>query len=262
MKLDRRFVEADLRIATGLVEPHFMAGYSGGRKVIAPGVAHADTIRTFHSARFMENPLAIQCNLDGNPAARGAARDRAHAGRGLRAQHRHRRRPRSRARQLRRSDREPPRSPSLSSPSRSACRSAAASRPSSRPRPGTRSTRRTTRPSRAWSRRSTSSSRAATLIVASACSEGFGSREFRDAQCAAAHARARRVPAIAAREAVRRRGRMADRDATEVDARRPRAALHHRARRGGAEPHGRRRDRLRRCGARRSAGGAATRRSR
>ena len=44
-----------------------MAGYSGGRKVIAPGVAHADTIRTFHSARFMEDPAAIQCNLAGNP---------------------------------------------------------------------------------------------------------------------------------------------------------------------------------------------------
>jgi nickel-dependent lactate racemase len=67
VKLDRRFVEAELRIATGLVEPHFMAGYSGGRKVVAPGVAHADTIRTFHSARFMEHPAAIQCNLDGNP---------------------------------------------------------------------------------------------------------------------------------------------------------------------------------------------------
>lgn len=67
VKLDRRFVDADLRIATGLVEPHFMAGYSGGRKVIAPGVAHEDTIRTFHSARFMEDPAAIQCNLAGNP---------------------------------------------------------------------------------------------------------------------------------------------------------------------------------------------------
>jgi nickel-dependent lactate racemase len=67
VKLDRRFVEADLRIATGLVEPHFMAGYSGGRKVIAPGIAHADTIRTFHSARFMEDPSAVQCNLAGNP---------------------------------------------------------------------------------------------------------------------------------------------------------------------------------------------------
>ncbi len=67
VKIDRRFVEADLKIATGLVEPHFMAGWSGGRKVVAPGVAHADTIRTFHSARFMEDPAAIQCNLDGNP---------------------------------------------------------------------------------------------------------------------------------------------------------------------------------------------------
>jgi len=67
VKLDRRFVEADLKIVTGLVEPHFMAGWSGGRKVIAPGVAHADTIRTFHSARFMEDPGAVQCNLDGNP---------------------------------------------------------------------------------------------------------------------------------------------------------------------------------------------------
>jgi lactate racemase len=67
VKLDRRFVEADLRIATGLVEPHFMAGWSGGRKVIAPGIAHEDTIRTFHSARFMGDPLAVQCNLDGNP---------------------------------------------------------------------------------------------------------------------------------------------------------------------------------------------------
>ncbi|WP_426131010.1 nickel-dependent lactate racemase [Pararhizobium sp. PWRC1-1] len=67
VKLDKLFVEADLRIATGLVEPHFMAGWSGGRKVIAPGVAHHETIRTFHSARFMEHPLAVQCNLIGNP---------------------------------------------------------------------------------------------------------------------------------------------------------------------------------------------------
>src|SRR5919106_4931234 len=67
VKLDRRFVEADLRIATGLVEPHFMAGWSGGRKVIAPGVAHKDTITTFHSARFMAHPNAANCILDGNP---------------------------------------------------------------------------------------------------------------------------------------------------------------------------------------------------
>lgn len=65
--LNRLFVEADIKIATGLVEPHFMAGYSGGRKVIAPGVAHHETIRTFHSARFMESPYATSCNLDQNP---------------------------------------------------------------------------------------------------------------------------------------------------------------------------------------------------
>ena len=51
VRLDRRFVEADVRIATGLVEPHFMAGYSGGRKVIAPGLAHAETITTFQIGR-------------------------------------------------------------------------------------------------------------------------------------------------------------------------------------------------------------------
>ena len=67
VSIDRRFMEADLKIATGLVEPHFMAGWSGGRKVVAPGVAGQATIRTFHSARFMEDPLAIQCNLVGNP---------------------------------------------------------------------------------------------------------------------------------------------------------------------------------------------------
>lgn len=65
--LNRLLVEADLRIVTGLVEPHFMAGWSGGRKVVAPGVAGHETIRTFHSARFMEHPYAVQCNLDGNP---------------------------------------------------------------------------------------------------------------------------------------------------------------------------------------------------
>lgn len=67
VKLNKHLVNADLKIATGLVEPHFMAGYSGGRKVIAPGVAHHKTIRTFHSARFMENPAAVECRLDNNP---------------------------------------------------------------------------------------------------------------------------------------------------------------------------------------------------
>src|SRR5580704_16528752 len=67
VRLDKRFVEADLKIATGLVEPHFMAGYSGGRKVIAPGLAHAETITTFHSARFMADPNDVNCQIEGNP---------------------------------------------------------------------------------------------------------------------------------------------------------------------------------------------------
>jgi nickel-dependent lactate racemase len=67
VRLDRRLVDAELKIATGLVEPHFMAGWSGGRKVIAPGVAHAETIRTFHNAAFMAHSRATNCVLEGNP---------------------------------------------------------------------------------------------------------------------------------------------------------------------------------------------------
>ncbi len=69
--LNRHLVDADLRIAVGLVEPHFMAGYSGGRKVIAPGVAGEETIRTFHNHRFMADPLACNGNLLNNPLHRG-----------------------------------------------------------------------------------------------------------------------------------------------------------------------------------------------
>lgn len=65
--IDRRFVEADLKIVTGLVEPHFMAGYSGGRKLVAPGIACQDTILSFHSARFLENPRSANCVIEGNP---------------------------------------------------------------------------------------------------------------------------------------------------------------------------------------------------
>ena len=67
VRLNKHFVNADIKIVTGLVEPHFMAGYSGGRKVIAPGIAHAETITTFHSARFMADPAAANCNFVDNP---------------------------------------------------------------------------------------------------------------------------------------------------------------------------------------------------
>lgn len=65
--IDRRFLEADLKIVTGLVEPHFMAGYSGGRKVLAPGIAHSDTIRTLHSARILDDPNCRSCHIENNP---------------------------------------------------------------------------------------------------------------------------------------------------------------------------------------------------
>jgi lactate racemase len=65
--IDRRFVDADLKIVTGLVEPHFMAGYSGGRKVVAPGVAYQDTILMFHRARILEHCKTANCIIEGNP---------------------------------------------------------------------------------------------------------------------------------------------------------------------------------------------------
>jgi lactate racemase len=65
--LDRRFVEADIKIVVGLVEPHFMAGYSGGRKVVVPGVAFMDTILRLHAARVLGHTKAANCIVMGNP---------------------------------------------------------------------------------------------------------------------------------------------------------------------------------------------------
>jgi lactate racemase len=65
--LDRRYVRADLKITTGLIEPHLMAGYSGGRKVICPGVAGLETVKVWHGPRFLEHPRADCGILDGNP---------------------------------------------------------------------------------------------------------------------------------------------------------------------------------------------------
>lgn len=67
VKLDRRFVDADLKLVVGLVEPHFMAGFSGGRKVIVPGIAHEDTIRTLHSSKFLGDPHCTVCEIAENP---------------------------------------------------------------------------------------------------------------------------------------------------------------------------------------------------
>ncbi len=65
--IDRRYVEADLKITTGLIEPHFMAGFSGGRKLICPGLAAWETVKAWHSPDFLEHPNARAGQLEGNP---------------------------------------------------------------------------------------------------------------------------------------------------------------------------------------------------
>ncbi|MEX0726404.1 MAG: nickel-dependent lactate racemase [Planctomycetaceae bacterium] len=65
--IDRRFHAADLKIATGLIEPHLMAGYSGGRKLICPGIAALETVKVWHGPTFLEHPRADAGFLDGNP---------------------------------------------------------------------------------------------------------------------------------------------------------------------------------------------------
>jgi nickel-dependent lactate racemase len=65
--LDNRYVRADLKITTGLIEPHLMAGYSGGRKVICPGIAALETVKVWHGPRFLEHPKADCGVLEENP---------------------------------------------------------------------------------------------------------------------------------------------------------------------------------------------------
>jgi nickel-dependent lactate racemase len=65
--IDTRYLQADLKIATGLIEPHLMAGYSGGRKLICPGIASIETVRRWHSPQFLEHPSADCGILEGNP---------------------------------------------------------------------------------------------------------------------------------------------------------------------------------------------------
>jgi len=65
--LNAQFHQADFRIATGLVETHFMAGVSGGRKTVCPGLVDKRTIEKFHSPAFLESPYADNLILEGNP---------------------------------------------------------------------------------------------------------------------------------------------------------------------------------------------------
>lgn len=67
MWIDTRYIEADLKITVGLIEPHLMAGYSGGRKLVCPGIAGLETVRVWHGPQFLEHPSADGGILDGNP---------------------------------------------------------------------------------------------------------------------------------------------------------------------------------------------------
>ena len=65
--IDERFMAADLHITLGFIEQHLMLGFSGGRKLIAPGLAAQETIKVLHSPRFMREPLATEGSIEGNP---------------------------------------------------------------------------------------------------------------------------------------------------------------------------------------------------
>jgi len=64
--IDRGYLRADLRILTGLIEPHLMAGYSGGRKALCPGLAGVRTMRSAHGPTMLEGHVGPGI-LQGNP---------------------------------------------------------------------------------------------------------------------------------------------------------------------------------------------------
>ena len=65
--LNRHLVEADVRIITGFIEPHFFAGFSGGPKGIMPGVAGLETVMSNHGARNIADPSSTFGLTEGNP---------------------------------------------------------------------------------------------------------------------------------------------------------------------------------------------------
>ena len=65
--VDEVYCAADVKITTGFIEPHLMAGFSGGRKLIAPGCAGEETIKALHSPRFIEHPHCREGSIEQNP---------------------------------------------------------------------------------------------------------------------------------------------------------------------------------------------------
>ena len=68
--IDERFIAADLHITLGFIEPHLMLGFSGGRKLIAPGLAAQETIKVLHSPKFMRDRRAVEGSVEDNPLHR------------------------------------------------------------------------------------------------------------------------------------------------------------------------------------------------
>ncbi|HEV7726857.1 MAG TPA: nickel-dependent lactate racemase [Modestobacter sp.] len=65
--LNEQWVDADVRLTTGFVEPHFFAGFSGGPKMVAPGLAALDTVLVLHDATRIGDPRATWGVTEGNP---------------------------------------------------------------------------------------------------------------------------------------------------------------------------------------------------
>jgi len=68
--IDERFLAADLHLTLGFIEPHLMLGFSGGRKLVAPGLAAQETIKVLHSPKFMRDHRAVEGSTADNPLHR------------------------------------------------------------------------------------------------------------------------------------------------------------------------------------------------
>ena len=68
--IDARFIAADLHITLGFIEPHLMLGFSGGRKLIAPGLAAQESIKVLHSSKYMRDSRAVEGSIQDNPLHR------------------------------------------------------------------------------------------------------------------------------------------------------------------------------------------------
>ncbi len=67
VELNRAWMDANVRITTGFVEPHFFAGFSGGPKMVAPGLAGLETVLVLHDAQRIAHPSATWGVTEGNP---------------------------------------------------------------------------------------------------------------------------------------------------------------------------------------------------